>query len=521
MSIGVQQPVAPIFPDGYPAARRLAPLLHSAVRDVKRGRDYRRRITRDPLLFAMLYLTPYLQDEVTGVLSFSDLHLAMYDRALRWAQPVADHSAWAKYRDAGGTTTSFLVWPTWANAHEYRNFTLMLMHTGDQVKTHLANLKAALGGGLLLHDFPHLRPGRPWTQTDARTVGGCRFVAAGMDKTILGLRDLERRFNLIIGSDLDAGSEDFTPHGKAKGLGRLTNDVFRAASPHAAIALEGTPTARGSLMHDVVRAARGKPGALEDRGQWVRAAGFDPYYFPAIVDEGTPAERSAWESRHPLVKLKARQRAMPREFALQDMCDPDDPAAAQWWTDDERTSVFRYDEHFDAVWHILSIDPANTRGAGSDKSALVVLGVGPGVGEQRAVCVERAIAGHWSRTEVKAHAHALTQQYRRTLRTWIVDATGSGDDWTEALRPYPAAVDVVPFTTTQDSKRYRIETLFDDYCRGAVWHAAALVGLEAQMCAWTPSRSGPGVDDLIDAVRAAKDYALYGDASRSPKRRMR
>jgi len=210
---------------------------------------------------------------------------------------------------------------------------------------------------------------------------------------------------------------------------------------------------------------------------------------------------------------------MEREFALQWMCDPDDPAAAQWWTDDERTSVFRWDPHFHAVWHILSIDGAGTKRATSDESALVVLGVGPGVGAERAVCVERAISGRWSRTEVKAHAWALTKEFRTTLRTWLVDATGSGEHWQEALTPPPAGVEIVPFTTTQDSKRHRIETLFDDYARGAVWHRGKLTKLEAQQCAWRPTLSGPGVDDLIDAVRAAKDHALYGDASRAPKTR--
>ena len=373
-------------------------------------------------------------------------------------------------------------------------------------------------GSLLAYDFPHLRPARPWTVTDARTVGGCRFLAAGLDKNILGARDRERRPSLIVVDDPEPGPSKWTRASKAKTLGTLVNDVFKAASPTAAIAIDGTPVAPGSLLHDVVRATRGQPGTEEDRGEWVAAKGFTPHHYPAI----TPAGESAWPTRHPLPRLLAEQAGDRRTFAIQMMCDVDDPAAAQWWTDDPRTSVFRYDPEFPAVWHILSIDGAVTRDAKrSDESALVVLAVGPGVGAEREVCVEQAISGHWDFPEIRQYARDLTRQYRRTLRTWLVDATGSGDHWKASLGAPPPVVSIEAFTTTADSKAHRIASLFDDYAAGRVWHGGRLKKLEAQMCAWKPGRSGPGVDDLIDAVRAAKDYALYGDASRAPVRRTR
>jgi hypothetical protein len=334
--------------------------------------------------------------------------------------------------------------------------------------------------------------------------------AGGMEKKLLGTRQRELRPDLVVGDDLEPGPADWTPASKAKTLGRLVNDVLPAGQWNTATVLVGTPVGMGSIMHDVVRAARGRPGALGDRGEWVRGNGFVPYWFPAIVDAGGPRQRSAWETRFPLEDLLEEQEADKRTFVLQMQCDPDDPAAQQWWTED----TFRYDSRFVSDHRILSIDGAVTRKATSDHSAVAVLAVSGSTPATMRVCVEHAESGHWSRTELKERAWALTAQYPRSLRTWLVDATGSGDHWLEALSPPPPGVEIVPFTTTADPKRHRIETLFDDYARGAVLHGRRLAGLEGQMVSWKPGKSGPAVDDLIDAVRAGKDFLLYGDASR-------
>lgn len=518
--------IAPIFPPGYPRARRLFPLYHSAVVNVRRGRSRRIAITRDdPLLFALLYLTPYLRDEVSGVLSLSDLHLTLCGRARLWARPEPDRSAWAAHRDAGKTVWLFLVLPLWALAHGHRSFYLALSYTGDQAKAHLANLRRVIdAGGLLLHDFPHLAPRKGVGYRNTQhwvTAGGVTFSAAGLGETILGRRDDEKRPNLIVGDDLDPGEEDFTPAGKAKSLGRLTGDVLPMGSRRAAVVLAGTPTSAGSLMHDVVRAVRGMPGALDDRGEWVRAEGFAPYWYPALVDAGTPRERSAWETHWPTAELQAMRKASPRVFALQYMCDPDDPAAVQWWTDDPRTSVFQVDRRFAADWRILSIDGAVTsRRTDADHTALVLLAVGPGSGAARKVCVEYAAAGSWSRIELKERVHKLAEAYPKTLSTLVVETNNGGEMWEESLTPPPDGVKIEPFTA-QGSKRHRIESLYDRYADGTVWHADRLPALEGQMTAWKPSRTGHGIDDLIDATGAAVRRALYGDASRAPARRGR
>jgi hypothetical protein len=519
VTAAARERIAPVFPDGYDRGLHLAPLWHSAIwhPKLKVGAEKRREITfDDPLLFALLYIEPFLRDGQTGTISFSEMHMQAFRRMRRWIGSGQDRSGWASYRGAGKSVTWFLTAPLWALAHGHRGYFLALSNTGDQAKEKLADLKGVIETNeRLLYDFPHLRPGRPWTETNAVTRGGQRMKAGGMEKKLLGTRQRELRPDLVVGDDLEPGPADWTPASKAKTLGRLVNDVLPAGQWNTATVLVGTPVGMGSIMHDVVRAARGRPGALGDRGEWVRGNGFVPYWFPAIVDAGGPRQRSAWETRFPLEDLLEEQEADKRTFVLQMQCDPDDPAAQQWWTED----TFRYDSRFVSDHRILSIDGAVTRKATSDHSAVAVLAVSGSTPATMRVCVEHAESGHWSRTELKERAWALTAQYPRSLRTWLVDATGSGDHWLEALSPPPPGVEIVPFTTTADPKRHRIETLFDDYARGAVLHGRRLAALEGQMVSWKPGKSGPAVDDLIDAVRAGKDFLLYGDASRAPAKK--
>jgi hypothetical protein len=513
-------PVAPVFPDGVDRRRRMAPLFHSAVRDIRHGRDYRRKISRDPLTFALLYLTSYLCDETTGGISFSAMHLDIYDRLTRWRGGGPDPSAWASHRDAGKTVSWFLLAPLWAAVHAGRDFTLMLSNVGDQARPHLATLKSVIedGDSLLVHDFPELAPARPWSSSDAVTRGGHRFLAAGMEKNVLGARHREKRPGLIVGDDLEPGEEDWTTRSKAKTLGRLINDVIPGAAPNAAVVLVGTPVGMGSLLHDVVRAARGRPGALTDRGEWLRAKGFESHWYPAI----TPAGGSAWQTRHPIAWLEAEQAADPATFALQMMCDPDDPAAARGWSDD----TFRRDPLFDpdgTLWRIGSIDGAVTSGrdGSADHTAFVGVAIGRDGPGGRRVCVEEATSGSWDDRELLERIWTWARAYPRARKTLIVEGNQGGEHWHRQLRPLPPGVEFEPAFHVAQPKAYRIKSLLGEYRRGAVVHAAYLTGLEAQMIAWRPGASGHGVDDLIDATRAAVDRALYGDASRSPERRTR
>jgi hypothetical protein len=297
-------------------------------------------------------------------------------------------------------------------------------------------------------------------------------------------------------------------------LGKLLHNILPAGAPNAAVVLVGTPVGMGSVMHDVVRAARGRAGPLADRGEWVRAKGFDPHWYPAITEEGG----SAWPTRHPIGQLVADRAADPGVFALQWMCDPDDPAAVVGWSDD----TFRYAPMFDpegTLWRIGSIDGAVTsRNDGSaDHSAFVGVIVGRDGPAGRQVCVEEATSGSWDDQDLLERVWAWARAHPRARKILIVEGNQGGEMWERALQPLPPGVELEPAYHVAQPKAYRIKSLLREYRRGAVVHEAQLTGLEAQMVAWRPGAGGHGVDDLIDATRAAVDRALYGDASRSPE----
>ena len=530
---GPQERVAPVFPDGVDWSARIRPLRHSAwwapVRGVEAQesmRQIRIAATRhDPLLFGLGYL-PHLLRDGQGRTSFSQMHLDIAEHGRRWMLPERDRSAWVSHRDAGKSIWWFVIMPLWAMAHGHRSFFLCMSCTQDQASgVHLRRLKTVLErGGPLVADFPHLARGHPWIKTDITTEGGQRVVAGGMDKTILGLGNDADRPNGFIGDDLEPGPGKWTRASKAKALGQLQHDILPALAPEAAAVLVGTPTGVGSLMHDVVRAAKGRAGALEDGGRWVAGDEWSPHVYPAlVVKDGR--EVSAWETRWPTEKL-LRMRdgdpvtgegGDPRVFALQRQCDPDDPSATKWWRDGEYPQgTFRYDEDFGGfgLYRILSGDPAVTDKASSDESAIAVLSVIGSTPATMRVCVERAVAGHWSPDEFWERYWALHREYGTSV--WLVDVGNGGDYIVRGLTP-PPGVSLETYRTDVDSKSYRAEALYDDYAAGLVFHRGRHVALEAEQVAWRWGQAKS--PNLIDAVGAAERRALYGDPSKAPVRR--
>src|SRR5690606_30093389 len=149
----------------------------------------------------------------------------------------------------------------------------------------------------------------------------------------------------------------------------------------AAVILTGTTVAYGSLMHDVVRAAKG-----EETARWIAENDIVPRYFPAILHEGTPQMRSLWERRWPLEQLLADRNKIG--FALNMMNAPPEMGSGPYW----RRDMFTYDAARNRQW-VLYVDPAISAHATSVCAAMVVAGAHP---SGKLAWIDHCEAGHYS-----------------------------------------------------------------------------------------------------------------------------
>lgn len=487
-----------VFPDGVEGERRyIAPLWHPlwTERSVD-GALYRRAVTYDsPVRFALTYLTHHITDPHTELIAFSPAHLDMASSAEGWIDPVAQHDAWVLARGGAKSTWLFLINPLWSLAHEHRKFLLAFAWTKDQAEGHLASIRHELEHNrLLLHDFPNLRRRKgPGSSDTKRTVttSGATLMARGLGGSTLGVKSGEQRPDLIVGDDLEPDPARHTPETKEKIESLVVDSILPMGGKRTVVQLAGTTTMVGSLMHDVVRAALPAEDRQHRVAPWIRAHEFTCHYWPAILDEGTPAERSLWPQRWTLAELQRMRDVAPQDYALNYANRPETAGAGGYWTQ----NLIRYNARRDVTRRILFADVAMTNNKRSDKTALVMLGV---TDEGRAV-VEYAEAGRWLGAELLERMWKLTEANPLTLREWVVESNQGGERWDEILSPRPVGVSF-DLEHVSGHKKDRIVAALKHYQRRAVEHVAPLPQLEDQQQEWTPASNR---DDLLDALAGA------------------
>lgn len=496
MSVGEQQRAAPVgFPPGVDG-RRLLRATQTATWTLPgaAGAAYRRHICRDsPLLFAVTYLGHRLRQQDSGAMSFARFHLDMAQAAQRWAAGGEVRDAWVGPRGLGKTEWLFCVLPLWAVAFGHRHFFLAFSYSAEQAVGHLANLRMELDENeLLLHDFAELRPKRirGARNTATTVVGeGSTIAARGLGGTSLGIRSGTARPDLIVGDDMEPSEGDYSATAKGKLLRKLTDGILPMAARGAVVQLTGTVTMRGSIVHDVVQAAKGEPGP--DAG-WVAAQRFRARYYPPV----TPAGESVWPQRWTVGDLEVEQAADPRGYALNFLNDPSTAGGgAVWWTPD----LFRYDERFPTAARVIHVDVATTRRAGSDFTVLAQ--VGRDASGLRA-CVERVEWGRWTLAEMRGRIADFCAPLR--IKPLVrIEGNQGGDTWLDSLAPWPVGVrhEVIH---ARGAKGVRIDRAHGHYARRAVSHAWAMPELEAELCGWPWGRH----DDVPDAVAGALEWAF-------------
>lgn len=457
----------------------------------------RRLATRlDPLLFALVYLRHHLKDSEGGI-TFGDAHLDWCRAGRTWVRPVAgpaeERDAYIAPRNTGKSTWWFLILPMWAAAHGHVQFAAAFAASATQAETHLSTFKRELDENARLRgDFPMLctaakRPsGANVADTQNMYVAksGFTFAARGIDSSSLGMKVGEKRPDLLLLDDIEPDESSYSPDLATKRKTTLL-DAILPLNIYARVVICGTVTMPGSIIHQLVKHARGVETAT-----WIAEEGIRAHYSAPIVERPDGTERSMWPAKWPLSYLVSIRHT--RSYAKNMANDPLAADGALWTPDD-----FRYpspDEAADPVTHMmLSIDPATTAKRTSDFTGLAVVSWSA---QHRRCTVHAATAvrvqpGPPLRDLVLAFLDEFPQ-----IGLVLIEVNQGGDTWKAILHGLPVRVKTV---TQTEPKFVRAEGVLNHYQRGRVLHARRLPLLEQQMCTFP---KGPN-DDMVDAVGSA------------------
>ncbi|MEV6014728.1 hypothetical protein [Streptomyces sp. NPDC051997] len=476
----------------------------------------RRTLTRlDPLLFALVYLRHHLKDE-DGRISFGDAHLDWCRAGRGWvrpaAQPAESRDAYIAPRNTGKTTWWFLILPMWAAAHGHVRFAAAFASSATQAERHLSTFKRELDGNVLLRrDFPGLcaaakRPsGQNVADTQAMYVArsGFIFAAHGIDSSSLGMKVEEKRPDLLLCDDIEPDEASYSAALAAKRLTTLV-DAILPLNIYARVVICGTVTMPGSIIHQLVRAAKGVHAA-----EWIREEGIRAHHSLPIVQRPDGTERSMWPGKWPIDYLLEIRHT--RSYAKNMANDPLAADGALWTPEDFRypeppSPLDRLDDGLNAadrvdrvtgadpVTHMmLSIDPATTAKRASDFTGLAVVSWSA----QHRRCTVHAAMALKVRPgpELRDRVLALLDEFPR-IGLILIEVNQGGDTWHSVLHDMPVKVKPVHQT---EPKFARAEGVLGYYQRGRVLHARRLPELEQQMCTFP---KGPN-DDMVDAVGSA------------------
>lgn len=477
----------------------------------------RRTLTRlDPLLFALVYLRHHLKDE-DGHITFGDAHLDWCRAGRAWVRPATgpaeNRDAYIAPRNTGKTTWWFLILPMWAAAHGHVRFAAAFASSATQAERHLSTFKRELDGNVLLRrDFPDLctaakRPsGQNVADTQSMYVAksGFIFAAHGIDSSSLGMKVEEKRPDLLLCDDIEPDEASYSAELARKRLTTLV-DAILPLNIYARVVICGTVTMPGSIIHQLVKAAKGVHMA-----EWIREEGIRPHHSLPIVERADGTERSMWPAKWPIEYLVEIRHT--RSYAKNMANDPLAADGALWTPDD-----FRYPEPpahpldrvrgtlnaadrvdpitgADPITHMmLSIDPATTAKRASDFTGLAVVSWST---LHRRCTVHAAMALKVRPgPELRERVLALLDEFPR-IGLILIEVNQGGDTWHSVLHDMPVKVKPV---TQSEPKFVRAEGVLGLYQRGRVLHARRLPELEQQMCTFP---KGPN-DDMVDAVGSA------------------
>lgn len=468
-----------------------------------RGRKVLTRL--DPILFAILYFGKHIRTD--GQISFADPHFEWARHARSWAKKAGlkeDRHAYVAPRDTGKSTWFFLILPMWAAAHGHVRFAAAFAHSGGQSETHLHAFRSELAeNDRLREDYPELcTPARkPNGKTTAdniqmwRSRGGFAFAARGVDAANLGLKEKDTRPDLILLDDVEPDEASYSAYQMGKRRGTIIEAIL-PMNLRAHIVLVGTVTMPGSIVHQLVAAARGD----DEVEKWIEEEGFEPHHALPIVTRDDGSERSIWPQKWPLSFLRKirHTRSYLKNFAN----DPMGNDGGYWTVED-----FTYGELDNVTLQILALDPTVTTKTTSDPAGVSVLSYAPGYtiprdlseGRLRPVKIPSRCSVDYAR-EVRLVGEALRVYLLRVLtaypriRLLIVEGNQGGENWHAILHDMPVKVRVVWSTVKKEVRAANLLELYQ-HVPPRVIHSKRLPAAEQQMCSFPK-----GSDDIVDSI---------------------
>lgn len=472
-------------------------------------RAIRRELATDPVAFAIIYLGHHLRGPSTGDrITLSDVHREWARYALTWRtppeRPAESRHAFVAPREMGKSTWHFLILPLWGAVNRHVSFVVAFAHSAGQSETHLQTFKNELDTNALLRaDFPELcTPARRPSGTQVadrqgmlHTRMGFIFAARGIDGGFLGLKVGSKRPDLIVLDDVEPDEASYSPYLAEKRLGTITDAVF-PLNIYARVALVGTVTMPGSIMHQLVKVAQGV--AEDEEEKWIKDEGIQPHYHEPILTNDDGTRRSVWPEKWSLEYLESIEHT--RSFTKNYLNDPMGRDGAYWTKDD-----FRYGTlGVEATRWILQLDPAVTTKGTSDWTGWAVVACRPeqrvktlqGPGALRPAMVEVVAAGR-----VKLAGEDLRRFVLRKLVEWDkikavrVESNQGGDLWYTVLHDLPVKLLTL---TNSEPKEIRFAWALDYYQTGGgrVLHRERIRPAEEEMVAFPRAAH----DDVADAV---------------------